>query len=223
MRPRIYLVAPRDAWERISSQNEDLFDELVEDPGLGLAAAINKGVQTMDASINVVGWLGDDDQMVPNAIESSLQILKARPLSVATFGDIEIIDKDGLKRRRMKARQSAPGLARFWTNHVYQPGSLVRRDSFVSINGLDESFGWAFDLDMFLKLSKLGEVTPNPNLVAKFRWHQDSLSAGSSDRSVKEASKVRINHLPAWLRPVAPIWELPHIKLALWLAKIEIK
>jgi hypothetical protein len=140
MRPSIYLVAPRNAWERISSENKDLFDELVEDPGLGLAAAINKGVQTMNASINVVGWLGDDDKMLPNAIESSLQILKARPLSVATFGDIEIIDKDGLKLRRMKARQSAPGLARFWTNHVYQPGSFVRRDSFVSINGLDGGF-----------------------------------------------------------------------------------
>lgn len=216
---KIYLVAPKDAWERVARRNEGQFDELIEDPGQGLAAAINKGIAGMNSAIKFVSWLGDDDLLLPGAIESSLQLLSARSSRVATFGSIKMIDGSGTDMTTLRARKSAVGSAHYWSNHIYQPGSLIRRDSFQRINQLDDSLGWAFDLDMFLKLSKIGRVVPNPTIVAKFRWHSDSLSAGSSEGSIREASEVRRKHLVSWLRPIATAWEGPHVFLALWRAK----
>jgi GT2 family glycosyltransferase len=213
--PKIYVVAPRASLEKLSSENSDLFDEFVEDPGLGLAAAINKGIAEMDEAISFVTWLGDDDLLLPGAIETSLNLLLQNQSSVATFGGINVIDALGKVTRSLRAQKSALWFARFLSNHIYQPGSLIRRDAMNRIKFLDESLGWAFDLDMFFKLSKLGEVVPNQSLVANFRWHDDSLSAGSSGGSIKEASKVRMRHLYSWLRPIAWAWELPHVSLAL--------
>lgn len=213
------MVAPRATLEKLSSENSDLFDELVEDPGLGLAAAINRGIEEMDEAISFVSWLGDDDLLLPGAIETSLNLLLQNQSSVATFGGINVIDGFGKATRSLRAKKSALFFARFLSNHIYQPGSLIRRDAMSRIKLLDESLGWAFDLDMFLKLSKLGEVVPNQRLVANFRWHDDSLSAGSSEGSIKEASKVRMRHLYRWLRQVAWAWELTHVSLALWRAK----
>jgi len=219
MKPKIYVVAPKDVWEKVSLGNVGEFDEFVEDPGRGLAAAINKGIAEMDPAIKFVGWLGDDDLMLPGAIESSLQLLSARSSVVAAFGSIKMIDGSGSEIVTLRARKSAVRSARYWSNHIYQPGSLIRREAFHRIDLLDESLGWAFDLDMFLKLSKIGEVAPNPTLVAKFRWHTDSLSAGSSVGSIREASEVRKRHLPRWLRPIAITWEWTHVSLALWRAR----
>ena len=219
IKPKIYLVAPKDVWEELGQSNEGQFDELVEDPGLGLAAAINKGIAQMESTIKFVSWLGDDDLLLPGAIESSLQLLSARSSRVAAFGSIKMIDGSGSEITTLRARKSAVGSAHYWSNHIYQPGSLIRRESFQRINLLNESLGWAFDLDMFLKLSKIGEVVPNPTTVAKFRWHPDSLSAGSSEGSIREASEVRRRHLANWLRPIAIAWEGPHVFLALWKVK----
>ena len=219
IKPKIYLVAPKDAWEKVGSWNEGQFDELVEDPGRGLASAINKGIAGMNSAIEFVSWLGDDDLLLPGALESSLQLLSARSSSVAAFGSIKMIDGAGNEIASLRARKSAVRSAQYWSNHIYQPGSLIRRESFQKINLLDDSLGWAFDLDMFLKLSKIGEVVFNPTTVAKFRWHSDSLSAGSSEGSIREASDVRRRHLASWLRPLAIAWEGPHVFLALWRAK----
>ena len=219
IKPKIYLVAPKDAWEKVGHSNEGQFDELIEDPGMGPAAAINKGIAEMNSGIKFVSWLGDDDLLLPGAIESSLKLLSASSSRVATFGGIKMIDGSGSDMTTLRARKSAVRSAHYWSNHIYQPGSLIRRDSFQRINQLEDSLGWAFDLDMFLKLSKIGRVVPNPTIVAKFRWHSDSLSAGSSETSIREASEVRRKHLVNWLRPIAIAWEGPHVFLALWRAK----
>ena len=41
--------------------DEQLFDNIIQDPGKGLAAAINIGVASLPSSIKYVNWIGDDD------------------------------------------------------------------------------------------------------------------------------------------------------------------
>ena len=90
---------------------------------------------------------------------------------------------------------------------IPQPGSLFRRSSFEQVGGLDESLKWAFDLDLFLKLRKVGKFGFLKEPLAEFRWHDGSLSVGSRQGSVDEASKVRRRHLPQGIKQASIIWE----------------
>ena len=100
-------------------------------------------------------------------------------------------------------------MLRFGPDLIPQPGALFRRSSFEAVGGLDSRFGWAFDFDLFIKLSKLGKARFINQTLASFRWHPQSLSVEFRKKSVAEASTVRVNHLPKALRPISFLWELP--------------
>jgi hypothetical protein len=79
----------------------------------------------------------------------------------------------------------------------------------------------AFDFDLFLKFSKLGKIVFIPQTLASFRWHPGSLSVSRRWNSVSEASKVRVRHLPAILKPISWVWEWP-VKWATYWAGMSV-
>jgi hypothetical protein len=64
-------------------------------------------------------------------------------------------------------------------------------------------------LDLLIRLSRVGKFKYTPRVLAKFRWHDGSLSVGGREGSVNEASVIRIAALPAVVRVFAPLWESP--------------
>jgi hypothetical protein len=58
-----------------------------------------------------------------------------------------------------------------------------------------------------LKLRKVGKFGFLNEPLAEFRWHDGSLSVGSRQGSVNEASQVRRRYLPIGVRQVSVIWE----------------
>jgi GT2 family glycosyltransferase len=100
-------------------------------------------------------------------------------------------------------------MLRFGPDLVPQPGALFRRSAFEKVGGLRADLGWAFDFDLFIRLSKTGKLRFINKELARFRWHPESLSVEYRKKSVKEASQVRVSHLPALLRPLSILWEYP--------------
>ena len=98
---------------------------------------------------------------------------------------------------------------RFGPQLIPQPGALFRRDKYLEIGGLNPKLKWAFDLDLLIRLSQVGELRFTPMTLAKFRWHQGSLSVGGRAGSVVEASAVRVAALPRYLQGVSFFWEKP--------------
>jgi len=92
---------------------------------------------------------------------------------------------------------------------IPQPGALIRRDAYTAIGGLNTSYKWAFDLDLLFRLKKLGELDFVDVTLAKFRWHQGSLSVGGRKGSVNEASSIRRASLPRMVQVISPLWEIP--------------
>lgn len=74
---------------------------------------------------------------------------------------------------------------------------------------LSRDFGWAFDFELFIRLSRLGRLQYTPITLAVFCWHQDSLSVNDRKESACEASRARRLHLPSTLRCVSAAWEVP--------------
>ena len=201
----IVLVRPPSAL--IEQDALDLVDSVVDDPGSGLAAAINAAIRSLPADLPLVTWLGDDDRLTPGSLTKAAGEMIAAGAS-AVFGQCQYIDEGGKPLWLNKSGRWASPLMLIGPQLVPQPGSILRREDFVAVGGLDESLKWAFDLDLLLKLRKRpGGLRFVKSPLAEFRWHQGSLSVGGRIGSVTEASAIRRTHLPQPFRALSRLWE----------------
>jgi hypothetical protein len=212
----VVIVAPEsfDCSELIS---QGLVHGTVCDPGEGLAGAINAGFTSMPESVEYINWLGDDDLLAAKSLDFTYSFLDKNPDSLMSFGACDYIDASGEVVWTNRSGSFAVKLLRFGPDLIPQPGSLFRRSAFWQVGGLDTSYKWAFDFDLFIKISKIGGVSYLSKTLASFRWHPESLSVEFRKMSVAEASRVRVSHLPTFLKPISFVWEHP-VRLATLIA-----
>jgi len=187
----------------------DLYDQVIADPGTGLAAAIHAGFISFPEQVRFINWLGDDDLLKPGSLDFTTQALRDDHKVVLAFGGCDYIDSDNHVIFTNKSGKYAVPLLRIGPQLIPQPGSLFRRDIYEQIGGLNSEFKWAFDLDLLIRLSRVGSLKFLNLTLASFRWHDDSLSVGGRNGSVREASLIRKRFLPRWLKPISELWELP--------------
>lgn len=185
----------------------ELVDSIVDDPGQGLAHAINTGINGLPNTVKYATWLGDDDRLVQGSLQKVSKYLETNSDAAFVFGQCQYIDANGQRLWLNKSGKWAELLMLCGPQLIPQPGSLFKRSSFKQVGGLDEGLKWAFDLDLFLKLRKVGKFGFLNEPLAEFRWHDGSLSVGSRQGSVNEASEVRRRYLPIGVRQVSVIWE----------------
>jgi GT2 family glycosyltransferase len=204
----ILLVAP-DTFNSDALSSAGLVDSVVLDEGSGLAAAINQGIRALPGTVEFVNWLGDDDLLTKSSLVASSNALAENDQTVMAFGSCDYIDGAGQTVWANGSGRWAVPLLRFGPDLIPQPGALFRRSAFDKVGGLRTDLGWAFDFDLFIRLSKVGKLHFLNQTLAKFRWHPESLSVEHRKKSVAEASQVRVSHLPALLRLISFIWEFP--------------
>jgi len=204
----ICLVGPKNFGLEglLNSSADEMF---IEDKGQGLPAAINHGMNSFRSDIEFVTWLGDDDLLARGSIQAGLDRLSADPKLNLVFGKCTYIDEAGNFLRTNKFGAFGVKVLAFGPCLVPQPGSLIRRSSFNAVGQLSTVYSCAFDLDLFLKLKKIGRVEYVPEIQSSFRWHSDSLSVRNRPISVREASEIRKSHLPIFLRTISELWEIP--------------
>lgn len=207
--PAFVLLVTKEATNADALQAEGLVDSIVPDPGQGLPEAINFGIKRLPKEVEYINWLGDDDLLTPGSLLYSATVLDNEPKTVLVFGSCDYIDERGDVVWRNNSGSWAVPLMRVGPDLIPQPGALFRRSAFEGVGGLSTKYSWAFDFDLFLKLSKRGQLRFVNKTLAKFRWHPESLSVEHRRKSVHEASRVRTQHLPIVLRPFSFLWEWP--------------
>jgi GT2 family glycosyltransferase len=212
----VLVVAPA-SFDPAELIQKGLVDKIVADQGGGLPQAINAGIAALPEVVRYVNWLGDDDKLTAGSLVEVSAELDKSPQASMVFGSCDYIDERGNLLWQNKSGAWAVPLFRVGPDLIPQPGALFRRSAFNSVGGLNPEYSWAFDFDLFLKLAKTGRLVFVNKTLASFRWHPESLSVENRRKSVLEASKVRVSHLPALLRQISVIWEVP-VKLATLIA-----
>ena len=207
--PAFVLLVTKEVGTVAEHKATGLVDSIVLDPGQGLPQAINAGIKGLPKEVEYINWLGDDDLLTPGSLMISSEVLDNESKTVLVFGSCDYVDEDGDVVWRNKSGSWAVPLMRVGPDLIPQPGALFRRAAFEMVGGLSTVYSWAFDFDLFLRLSKKGRLRFVRKTLAKFRWHPESLSVEHRKKSVAEASLVRISHLPPLLRPVSFLWEWP--------------
>lgn len=194
-----------------------LIDQHLEEERPEVAEKINLGIRSLPATVKYIGWLSDDDLLNSGALSIALTRIKQPDRPTLVFGGCEYIDAAGKRIFTNHSGRWAVPLLRFGPQLIPQPGSLFQREAFERLGNLKPEYGLAFDFDLYLGLSKAGKAVHVKKVLSKFRWHSSSLSVSRREESVKEASRVRISHLPWLLKPVSFLWEYP-VRIATFLA-----
>lgn len=203
----IVMVTPESARE--ARAIGDRFGAVVlDDPGRGLAAAMNVGL-TQNGDETFYAWLNDDDILLDGGLSLLRQLLESSPSAPVAYGACDYIDPGG---RLIGTSRMGPWAARIlpWgPDLIPMPATLTRIAAARDAGGYDESLRYAMDLDLLRKLQRVGPFACTRTSVAAFRWHPDSLTVANRRASVGEAEAVKRRHLPPWMQPAAPLWNVP--------------
>jgi hypothetical protein len=181
---------------------------LIPDPG-SLAGAINLGVDSAKAHHEFVNWLGDDDLLEPGTMPVLVNALDSDTSAVVAYGSCRYIDENDVELWISKAGPWANRILKWGPDLIPQPGMLVRRSAWNQVGGVDETFRFAFDLDLLLKLQRIGSLIDIGIVVSSFRWHGDSLTVGDRTASLDESQEAKRRALGPIARRLAWLWEKP--------------
>lgn len=180
---------------------------VVDDPSNGMSAAINAGIAARSDEEFYI-WLGDDDLYRPGGLRSLVQALDAHPRAAVAYGACDYVDNDDVlwtSRAGVWARRMV-GLG---PNLIPHPAALIRLDAIDAVGAYDESLEMVMDLDLFLRLKRVGELVSVPLVVSAFGWHPNSLTVNNRRKSADEARMVKRRYLSRWALVFEPLWEYP--------------
>lgn len=136
---------------------------------IGLSRAINRGFEL--ARGEIIGFVSDDDPLLPGAISALVEVFQANPDVVVVYPDWDVIDGEGRHVRHIDTFEySYRDMLRY--HHTYPgPGALFRRSVLERIGGLDESMRIVSDYDFWLRAGLLGPFRRCPRTLARYRQH----------------------------------------------------
>jgi GT2 family glycosyltransferase len=211
------VLVGRKGVDATAYQKAGLIDLYLDELETSVPNKINQGFRALPGNIEYITWIGDDDLLSPGSLSVAVSALGEPEKPVLVYGHCQYIDSEGSDVLVKRSGSWAVPLLRFGPQLIPQPSAVFRRDEFERVGGLSDKFQFAFDFDLFLKLTKLGKAIFIDQILSSHRWHTTSLTYSRRWDSVKEASAVRTSNLSPLLRVLFFLWEIP-IMLITYLA-----
>lgn len=202
----IIIVGPETA--DLQATAECWGTELLPDPG-SQTGAINLGMAHAQPHHEFVNWLNDDDLLEPGSLAATTRVLDAQPAATVAYGACRYIDEAGRELWISRAGPWATRILGWGPDLIPQPGMLVRRSAWEQVGGVDESYRFAFDLNLLLKLKQIGPLVDVGQVVSSFLWHADSLTVGDRTTNLEESERAKRAALSPTARRLAWLWEGP--------------
>lgn len=158
----------------------------------GQATAINEGIA--QGSAPYVGWLNSDDLLLPGGLATMLHALKDNPQAPAVYGRCQIINEVG---RTTSEYRTEPFNERKFANRCFisQPATLIRRQVWESLGGLDNSYHMALDYELWWRIyRKFDKLLYLPELIACTRHHDETKTASFRSLHYREAMQLLEQH-----------------------------
>lgn len=157
-------------------------------PDKGQAAAINEGIAR--GSAPYVCWLNSDDFFLSGGLRKLLETLEFAADSPAVYGRAWNVDRNGGK---IRPYWTAPFSRRHLANRCFicQPATMIRRQAWEQVGGLDESLRMAMDYDLWWRLSeRFGPLRYVDTFVAANRRHDESKTTMNRKEHYREAMRL---------------------------------
>lgn len=180
----------------------------IDDPGT-MSGAVNMGIQAAKPWHEYIVWIGDDDLLYPASITTSIAALDKNPGATVAFGYCDYVDENGTKIFSSRAGSLAPWIMTWGPDLVPMMGLMMRKSSIDKAGLFNVGLNHAMDLDMLLRLRKVGKFINTKTTLSAFRWHATSQTVTSRPKVLDETERIKRSYLPRYVRPFAFLWEMP--------------
>lgn len=151
----------------------------------GQSHALNKALSLSRGEI--VGWLNSDDAyFAPDVIEEAVDVFRRRPEVAVVYGHAALVNADGLILQLIWAPPFSRRLLRLH-DFILQPTTFIRRGALGAVMA-DESFDFAMDYELWLRLSATAKFARIDRIIAIDRHHEMRKSTrmlGTLDRDLE--------------------------------------
>ena len=170
--PSVEAVVVNDGGTDVSEIVEEFTGSLYQvkylahNKNLGRAAAANTGLHAAEG--DWVGFLDDDDMLLPDALNTLIEYGKATSV---VYGQVEVVsfNHDGPPKTISLLGQKFSREALFINNYIPTCGLIFKRDLALKINGFDEGFTLLEDWDFIYRLAQETDFLFIPHKVAIYR------------------------------------------------------
>jgi len=179
---------------------------VISRPNTGIVGALNDGLAA--ARGEFIARMDADDLTFPARFETQLAWLRVHPECVALGSDIIYTDPEGdlLVRHHpaLEHRGIVDQLLAGNGGALIHPTVIFRRAAVEQVGGYRQQYNWIEDLDLFLRLSEIGQLANLPDVFLHYRQHLKSVNRTQGTREALRVEIVNPYRAQRNLAPLAP-------------------
>ena len=174
----------REKLEQYARQDNRI--RLISRPNKGLTPTLNEALKLAHGEF--IARMDADDVTAPDRLKLQVDFMRSHPNVSLLGGAYELIDGAG---RYLTTITPPPDDATLQENAlsgrtpICHPLAMFRREAAEQVGGYDEQFAVAQDLDLWLKLGEVGKLAALPQVLLKYRQHEDSVSEKKQELQVR--------------------------------------
>jgi glycosyltransferase involved in cell wall biosynthesis len=184
-----------DETPHILNRYEKQFAHLESAPDRGQADAVARGFTHTRGEI--MAYLNSDDLLAPGALDFVGRFFIEHPYVDSIYSHRIFINEVNIVDAYWILPQHRNWMMKHW-DYIPQETCFWRRRIYDQAGGIDPSFQFALDYDLFVRFMKLGRMERVNRFLGAFRRHAASKTATLTEGSVHpEVARVR-NHHDIW-------------------------
>lgn len=174
-------------------------------PDRGQADAVVRGFSHTTGEI--MAYLNSDDLLAPDALLFVADYFAANPDVDALYSHRVFIDENDTVESYWILPEHRDWLMKRW-DYIPQETCFWRRRIYEDVGGINASFQFALDYDLFVRFMDRGRMCRVNRFLGAFRKHASSKTAGLIEGRVHpEVARVRAEH-GIWFPPKQWVFEL---------------
>jgi glycosyltransferase involved in cell wall biosynthesis len=165
----------------------------------GLVSSLNELIS--ESRGRYLARMDADDICSQKRFEKQYGFLESNADHVVVGGCVQLVNRGGLPIRIVDNPLTHDGIDQSnlgGRTAIWHPTALIRKDAMLNVGGYREEFQHAEDLDLWLRLGEVGKLANVPDIVLRYRLHDDSVSyknallqQSSAQRACSDAWKRR--------------------------------
>lgn len=161
---------------------------------LGLTKSLIKGIS--HARGKYIARQDVDDLSKPSRLEKQVKYLEDYPNVVLLGTWYEVIDENKNITRKMPLNQNdALKKAMYLKNPFCHASAMFRKSSYFEVGGYDQRYKTTQDLDLWFKLSEIGELGIIEEFLVKRQIHSESITSKKAWIQVGNGFLLRLRRL----------------------------
>lgn len=187
----------------------------VSEKDKGQTDALNKGFAR--ATGDILAWINSDDTYNPGALHEAAEAMRAHPKAGLVYAEANYIDENGAVTGLFPAAQTDLRRLRQGYVHIPQQAAFFRADLWRQVAPLDDTFYFAMDYDLWVRLARRAPIVYVPGRVwANFRIHGQAKTSAADDRCWPEMMRVHYRDGGSPLSVMALKYSLRRVTGPLW-------